>query len=726
MKKLIICEKPSLAKNVRDAIAHRENVQRVGNKDLYYYESSSYVITFCFGHLLTLGEPEKYIAEGETAVLPIIPANFRLFPNDKDCARQYALIKKLMDMPEIDGIIHCGDADREGEIIVRNVLRVARNTKPVYRLWLPEQTESTILKALSSLENDSKYDDLANAGYARTFVDWLFGYNLSRYLMQKANVRKGWGVGRVIIPIVDTVYQRELEIRNFVSTPYFQLHGETEKDDIKVTVTDKEKYDTQDQAQLRLTELSSGVYRVGSIDTKKAVVTPPKMFSLDTLQGKLSKDLGMTLDKSMPIIQSLYDKKFITYPRADTEYFAEEEKADVFAVADKMNAVYSLDLEHKDSKKIFDSSKVESHSAIRPTLNFPTSESGLSEDEQKVYNTIVRRFCAVFAPPCTVNRTVIVFTDGTHEFKIKGDTPITPGFRRYEPPKKTDDNEEDNKTLPSFSPGELVSFSWVIDNKMTKAPPRYTIDSLNAYLKAPFAKSSSAQDNDDSPADDSELYEAVKKGMEIGTVATRTGLITKCVKTYKYLDIKQGKYYCTEKGEAFIGYLHQLNIDLFTERNIEFNMMIKSVELGKETMQHSIDKTADELRRIIAQDVTVSSAQKFTDSNSLGKCPFCGSDVLDGSKNFYCSAYKSGCKFVIFKNTYCHFSFVKDGKEINYTKPMSLTKSNCKALLSSGSTTVSIEEKNGKGKYKIGVTFNPDNKHEFVSIERIREKKKEG
>ena len=178
MKKLIICEKPSLARNVKDAISRVENVKYLGNKNMYYFESNSYIITFCFGHLFGLGEPEKYIAEGETATLPIIPEHFKLFANDSDCARQYGLIKKLLEMPEIDGVIHCGDADQEGEIIVRNVLRVAKNTKPVYRLWLPEQTESSILKALNTLQNDSKYDDLANAGYARTFVDWLFGYNL--------------------------------------------------------------------------------------------------------------------------------------------------------------------------------------------------------------------------------------------------------------------------------------------------------------------------------------------------------------------------------------------------------------------------------------------------------------------------------------------------------------------------------------------------------------------
>ena len=725
MKKLVICEKPSLARNVADAVSRREKVQRVNvGSEMYYFAGSEYIITFCFGHLFGLGEPESYLNEGEQAVLPFIPS-FRLFPTDKNSARQYGLIKKLIDLPEIDGIIHCGDADREGEIIVRNVLRVAKNTKPVYRLWLPEQTETSILKALANLESDSKFDDLANAGYSRTFIDWLFGYNLSRYLMRKAGVRKGWGVGRVMIPIVDAVYKRELDIKNFVSTPYWQLHGEFVKDGIKLTLTDREKYNDRSDAVQRSGELSAGKFRVSSVETKKAVVTPPKMFSLDTLQGKLSKDFGLTLDKSMPIIQSLYEKKFITYPRADTEYFAEEEKGDVFLLADKINEIYHTDLEHKDSKKIFDSSKVESHSAIRPTTHFPTGGSELSDDEKRVYSVIFKRFCAVFAPPCTVYRTTVTITDGSHEYKLKGDTPITAGFRRYEPKKSEENSDDSTPVLPSFSQGELLQITWIIDSKMTKAPPRYTIDSLNTYLKAPFAKAETVN-GDDSEADDSELYNAVKKGMEIGSVATRTGIITKTVKQYGYLEIKKNQYYCTDKGAAFIGYLHQLNIDLFLERNVEFNMMLKSVELGTTSMQETIDRTADELRKIISQDVEISSAARFESDDSLGKCPFCGSEVRDGKKNYYCAGYKSGCKFVIFKSSYCKFSFVKDGKVIEYSKPFSVTKANAKALLNGGKTTVSIEEKSGKGKYKVGVTFKPDNKHEFVGIERIPEKKKGG
>lgn len=741
--KLIICEKPSLAKNVKDAVSKRETVavyvgkftksgfkselvnfsEKSKEQKAIFYRSKNYIITYCFGHLFSCGEPEKYLPEGMTgwdlSSLPILPDHFRLFPIDDRCRMQYMLIAALMQLPEVTAILNCGDADREGEIIVRNVLRISKNKKPVMRLWLPEQTEESILFSLDNLVPDSEYDNLANSGYARTFVDWLFGYNLSRYLMLKIGQNKGWGVGRVIIPIVDAVFQREIEIRNFVSSPYFQIKGFFEKDGHKIELQDKPKFDKRSDAAARADLLNTSLFTVVKTETKKAVVSPPRLFSLDTLQGELSKDFGMTLEQSMPLIQSLYENKYITYPRTDTEYFSENEKANVYAVIDKLNSEKGFDLEHKDSKKIFDSTKIVSHSAIRPTTILPTS---LSDDLQRVYDTVLNRFCAVFAPPCEVNRTIVTISNEENVYTLKGDVPLTNGFRRYEPKKQ--ENNDENSTLPVFYEGEKIGVQWSVEEKQTKAPPRYTVDSLNAYLKEPFKNSSERNEKDSNEvSDDTELYENIKKGMEIGTVATRTAIITKAVKDYKYLALKGGKYYCTEKGEAFINYLSDLKIDLFRDKNVEFNVMIKNVEIGKLTIQQAIDITAEEIRNIILTDVQVQAAENFNSESEIGKCPFCGKEISDGKSNFYCSGYKEGCQFKIWKKNNCKFSFQKGSETVNYIKQISITKANAKALLKSKQTTVLVEEKNGKGKYKITVEFKPDGRNDFVSLGRILPKK---
>lgn len=722
--KLIICEKPSLAKNVKNAVSQRESVlvKEIPSSDknkCIYYESRNYIITYAFGHLFSFGEPENYLPERsdkgwDISDLPIIPEQFRLYPIDSSCKKQFQLIAALISRADVSEIVHCGDADREGEIIVRNILRIARNTKPVSRLWLPEQTESSILSALDSSEPDSKYDDLANAGYARTFVDWLMGYNLTRYLTLKIGAAKAWGAGRVLIPIVEAIYLRELAIRSFVSVPYYQVEGAFTKSGLTVELTDSAKFDDADEAVCRQRQLSAMRFSVESISSKEAIISPPKLFSLDTLQGKLSKDYDMTLEMSMPIIQKLYESAYITYPRSDTEYFAEAEKEPVFAVIDKINSAKGLDLEHKEAKRIFDSSKVESHSAIRPTTKLPVD---LNENEKRVYDTVFNRFCAVFAPPCKVTRTTVVISSGSDKFTIKGDVPLSSGFRAYEPAASSDKD----KSLPEFSEGESLTIEWKVKEKKTKAPSRYTVDSLNAYLKEPFRNdtSSDVQGSDD----DRELYNNIRKGIEIGTVATRTAIITKAAKEYKYISIRNGQYSCTEKGEAFIEYLKALNIDLFKERNVEFNVMLKEVENGKKTIEDAIAETSDELRRIISQTAEVSAAQKY-DSDNIGKCPYCGAEISDGKNSFYCSGYKTGCGFKLWKKSYCKLSFAKDGKNIEYTKPVTITKSNAKSLLKSGMTTVSIEEKNGKGKYKVSITFDPKGNNKIISSGRVMDKKK--
>lgn len=371
--KLIICEKGTLGKNVAKAIG----IEDV--KEGYYICKNDYIVTWASGHIFSLYDVDDYLEEKKSwkdTPLPFIP---KIFKYKLTKAKHFEVMKKILKDYSIETIINSGDSDREGQIIVDIILNQLSWSGEVKRLWIPEQTKETIQKELLNLKDNKEYINLANEGYARSFMDWLLGINLTRYLTNKAGIKLN--VGRVMIPIIKYIYDRDNSIKSFVKTKYYQPESKIEKDGISMTLTSEKKFDTKEKCLEYIKNLSN-IGKVESIEKKEIKRTPKKLFSLSKLQAELSEKYKMSFKTSMNIIQNLYESGYITYPRTNTEYLSENEKGRIKEIIDKIEG---FNLELKDTKRIFDNTKIESHSAITPTINIPKD---LTPEENKVYDTI--------------------------------------------------------------------------------------------------------------------------------------------------------------------------------------------------------------------------------------------------------------------------------------------------------------------------------------------------
>lgn len=639
MKTVIIAEKPSLARNIVNAIG---GTFKNSNG---WYENDAYCVTYAFGHLFTFYDIEDYTKSDDRRwkldILPFIPQRYWYkLKEEKGIKEQFLKIKALADRDDTDLLINAGDADNEGSYLVDLIIEAAASNKPVRRLWLPEQTEDTIRKALENLPDNEKYKPYSNAGRGRAELDWAMGINYTRFLTLKSG-RTMWA-GRVLVPITKVIYDREMEIRAFTSEDYYQVQSETEIDGVKLLLECPRKYDISElsEAQAKAALLNSSPCIVQSVSSKQIEIKRPKLFSLSNVQGVLSKRHKIGMKESLEIIQKLYEMGWITYPRTNTEYLAEEEKEKVQQL---MKTYGMYDIAFRDDKTVFDSSKVESHSALMPTAKIPDAKS-LNQQETLVYKTILARFLAVFAKDsCLYDRTEAVLTCADEEFKIKGDVLVQEGFQKYEKPDKTADR------LPHLEQGDIIGTKFAPKRKKTKAPSRYTVDSLNKFLKNPFK---TEIDDIDSEQDDAEYYKQLFKGIEIGTEATRTSIIGNAVK-YRYISIKDNKYQLEPDGENLIQVLDRLHINLYKEKTVETNQWLKQISRGEMTPSEAVAREAEELRKNILNNNEVIPAPQTSGElpeNCLGLCPVCNRPVYENTKSYYCSGYKIGCKFSLWKN----------------------------------------------------------------------------
>lgn len=634
-KRLIIAEKPSLGR----AIANALNVKKfTGEKSNGYYENDKYIITWCFGHLFKLKDIGDY--EGlnniswEDIALPFLPNPFELKYNPgrneeegEGIKKQVEIIKELISKDEIDEIVHCGDADREGQVIVNEVLEYIGNKKRVTRLWLPEQTEDTIQKQIMNCKENTTYDDLYNEGLTRLYMDWFLGINLSVFLSVKAKTKLN--IGRVLIPIVKYIYDREQAIKNFKVEKYFQLESKTEKENIKIPlILRKERFFSKEEAEKIAKELNNNKAKVISIEKKEVKKYPGKLFSLGKVQSELSKNHKMDFDRSLKIIQKLYEEGYITYPRTNTEYLAEEEKDRVESLIDLINQK-GYNLEFKDSKKIFDTSKIESHSALTPTLKLPEK---LSKEEEIVYQVIFNRFISNFlAEETIVSETTLTIKVADKEFKLKGTEIIKQGFYAYEP--KKFDNQ-----LPNLAENEEFEVNFLAIQKETEPPKKVTESELGNYLEHPFRKEIKEkniedEENEEEIIEDAEDYKNILEGVEIGTVATRTGIISNA-KSYGYITQENSNYSITLKGEKLIQLLDELKINLYKERTVEFSKDLKKVFHNMKTIDDVLGDTWSILNEIIENGKDIKPSVEFLEI--LGKCPKCGGKIIEKPKTYSC------------------------------------------------------------------------------------------
>ena len=689
--KLIIAEKPSLARNI---VAGINPKMRKANG---YYEGDGYLVTWAFGHLFSLCDIEDYGEQTSERThwtmdnLPCFPKTFQYRikkdaskQTDAGAAKQFALIKSLCNREDVDTIVNAGDADREGEIIIRLCVEHALmgKEKKFVRLWLPDQTPETVAAALADMKDASEYQNLANEGYARTYIDWLYGVNLTRYATLKTG--KLLRVGRVIIPIVKAIYDRDLAIRNFVPDIYYGIQSKEETGGEKVELVSKKRFEKaeRDRAEALCAQYNAAKAIVTDKKKKKETLAPGKLYSLSKLQNLLGKKYKMPMTESLEIIQKLYENGYVTYPRTNSEYLATAEK-------DKMKTILAnvsklgYPVKFKDKKTIFDDSKIESHSALTPTYKIP-AKGTLSEKENLVYSAIFRRFVAVFcAEDCITEKTEIKIRVGDYEdFVLKGTVIVEPGWTKY------DEFSKQDKILPKLNVGDEVAIRFEPKEKETSPPKHYTIETLNNYLKNPFrddqAAAKEAAENGDLPENDEEDYRAIFEGLELGTEATRTGIIDNA-RNSGYIELKKDVYTILPDGEYLIKALIRMKISMDKYKTSEMGKALKKVYHGVITVEDSVALAEKEIAEVFHRAPEPPETDKDTGffGDRVGKCPLCGEDVIRGKKGYSCSGYKkTGCPFSVY-GFICH---------------RVLSKSNMQMLLETGrsSRIRGFISKNGK------------------------------
>ena len=646
---LIIAEKPSLARNIVAGIGKMD-------KKNGYFENSDYIVTWAFGHLFSLADVEAYGSnEGGRWTLdnlPCFPKEFKFELKrsadkktvDFGVKKQFDIIEKLCNRADVDAIVNAGDADREGEIIVRLCVENAlKGNKRQLRLWLPDQTPETVRRALSEMKEEGEYDNLAAEGLARTYIDWLYGVNLTRYATIKSD--KLLRVGRVIVPIVKAIYDRDMEIRNFVPEIYYALASSAVTHGEKVELISKEKFskDELDKAEARAQLYNDTGAVVTSVESKKDVILPGKLYSLSTLQNVLGKKYKMSMAESLKIIQKLYEDGYLTYPRTNSEYLATAEK-------DKMRAIISnvsklgYPVRFKDSKYIFDDSKIESHSALTPTYKIPAKDK-LSEKESQVYSTVFRRFVAVFcSEECLADKSEIKIKVGElEEFSLKGTVIREAGWTKY------DDYSVKDKILPKLEVGEKVNINFKPQEKTTTPPKHYTIETLNKYLKNPFKddKAKARELEESGEVDDAEDYKAIFEGLELGTEATRTGIIDNAKKS-GYIDLKKDVYTILDGGEYLIETIARLGIVMDKYKTSELGKALKSVYRGEMTVEGAVKLAESEISEIF-NNKEMNPDAPHVDTGKYGEivgaCPKCGKNIVRGKYSYGCMGYGDGCQF---------------------------------------------------------------------------------
>ena len=647
---LIIAEKPSLARNIVAGIG------KMDKKDGYFI-GENYIVSWAFGHLFSLVDVESYTGrEGGAWTLdnlPCFPEKFRFElkkGNDKKVDlgvnKQFKILQTLCNREDVDTIVNAGDADREGEIIVRLCVENALRTKKAQkRLWLPDQPPETVRRALLEMKDESEYDNLAKEGFARTYIDWLYGVNLTRY----ATIRSGQllRVGRVIVPIVRAIYERDLEIRNFVPEKYYALQSSAKTNGEAVELISKLKFTKDEEEKAKETAKKyneAGAY-VTSVESKKDAILPGKLFSLSTLQSLLGKKYKMSMAESLNIVQKLYEEGYLTYPRTNSEYLATAEKDKIKQILSGVSKL-GYPVRFKDSKHIFDDSKIESHSALTPTYKIPPTEK-LSEKEKQVYSTVFRRFVAVFcSEECLASKSEIKIKVGElEEFSLKGTVILEPGWTKY------DDYTQKDKFLPKLSVGDSVNIAFSPAEKETAPPRHYTIETLNRYLKNPFkddkAKAKELVENGE--VDDAEEYRAVFEGLELGTEATRTGIIDNARKS-GYINLKKDVYTVLEGGEYLIESLGRLGIAMDKYKTSELGRALKKVFRGEMTTEESVSLAEREIAEIFRSGGS-SAVAVPVETGKLGEivgvCPVCKKNVIRGNSGYGCMGYKEGCDFRI-------------------------------------------------------------------------------
>ena len=667
---MIVCiaEKPSVAKDIARIIGATS--ARDG-----YMEGNGYQVTWTFGHLCTLKEPNDYTENWKRwslSALPMIPPRFGIkLIDDQGIKKQFAVIQRLMQ--SADGIINCGDAGQEGELIQRWVMQMAQAKCPVKRLWISSMTDEAIREGFASLKDQTCYQPLYLAGLSRAIGDWILGMNATRlYTLKYGQNRQVLSIGRVQTPTLALIVNRQKEIDQFTPEPYWVLS--TIYRDTLFTAT-KGKFTSKDEGEAAFSTIADKPFTVTSVEKKNGTEAPKQLFDLTSLQVECNRKFGYSAETTLNIVQSLYEKKLSTYPRVDTQYLSDDIYpkcpsilAGLQGYDDVLAPLKGKNL--KKSKKVFDTSKVTDHHAIIPT---GVPARALTDLERNVYNLIALRFIAVFYPDCKFSTTTVLGQVEEVEFKVSGKEILSPGWRQvYMRDTQTattqrnaddaDDTDESKKgdeerTLPSFVKGESGPHTPTLTEKLT-TPPKY-------YTEATLLR---AMETAGKFVDDETLRAALKEN-GIGRPSSRAGIIETLFKR-RYIRRERKNLVATATGIELIDTIHEELLKSCELTGI-WEKKLRDIEHKKydpaqfinELKQQITEIVNDVLRDNSNRHVTITTdedlkkkrpAKRRTATKGSGTadplvgtpCPQCGQGtVIKGHTAYGCSRWREGCTY---------------------------------------------------------------------------------
>ncbi|PTL32960.1 DNA topoisomerase III [Prevotella sp. oral taxon 376] len=654
---MIVCiaEKPSVAKDIARIIG--ATAAHDG-----YMEGNGYQVTWTFGHLCCLKEPNDYSENWKhwsLAALPMIPRRFGIkLIEDAGIKKQFAIIERLMQAA--DGIINCGDAGQEGELIQRWVMQRANATCPVKRLWISSMTDEAIREGFGRLKDQNEYQSLYLAGLSRAIGDWLLGMNATRlYTLKYGQNRQVLSIGRVQTPTLALIVNRQKEIDGFKPEPYWILA--TIYRDTQFTAT-KGKFLSKEDGEKAFEAIAGKPFAVTEVQKKKGTETPPHLYDLTSLQVDCNKKFSYSADMTLKLIQSLYEKKLTTYPRVDTQYLSDDIYPKCPAILKGLDDYASLTQpiigkKLRKDKKVFDTSKVTDHHAIIPT---GVPARGLTDMEKNVYELVALRFISVFYPDCKFSTTTVMGTVDEVEFKVGGKEILDPGWHAVYAKEEQKADEEDAKsgdeerTLPSFAVGETGPHTPTLTERWT-TPPKY-------YTEATLLR---AMETAGKFVEDEELRAALKEN-GIGRPSSRAGIIETLFKR-RYIRRERKNLLATPTGIELIDTIHEKLLTSCELTGI-WEKKLRDIEYKTYDPQQFVNELKEQIGNIVNDVLSDNSNRRVAitteadlrkksprrqaprlkaDDTIIGKpCPKCGKGtVIKGKAAYGCSNWKNGCDF---------------------------------------------------------------------------------
>ena len=675
---MIVCiaEKPSVAKDIARIIG--ANSSKDG-----YMEGNGYQVTWTFGHLCTLKEPNDYTENWKhwsLSALPMIPAKFGIkLIDDAGIRKQFSVIEKLMQAA--DGIINCGDAGQEGELIQRWVMQKAKAKCPVKRLWISSMTDEAIREGFNSLKDQSEYNPLYIAGLSRAIGDWILGMNATRlYTLKYGQNHQVLSIGRVQTPTLALIVNRQKEIDNFKPEPYWVLS--TIYRDTLFTAT-KGRFASKEEGEKAFETIAGKPFSVTDVQKKNGTEAPQRLFDLTSLQVECNKKFSYSAETTLNLIQGLYERKLTTYPRVDTQFLSDDIYPKCPSILNGLRGYQELTqpLLAKaliKPKRIFDTSKVTDHHAIIPT---GVPAVNLTDMERNVYDLIARRFIAAFWPDCKFSTTTVLGKVEDVEFKVSGKEILSPGWRTVYAKEETlaqDDDAkkgDDERTLPTFIKGESGPHEPTLSEKSTTPPKYYTeatllraMETAGKFVEDETLRAALKENGIGRPSSRANIIETLFKRRYIkrerkNLVATQTGielidtiheeLLKSCELTgiweKKLRDIEHKKYDAALFINELKAQITEIVNDVLRDNSNRRISTTTDEDLKKKRTTRSAPKkkassSTSGKTQTVAKPTKV---QPTAEDNIIGKkCPLCGTGTIIKGKTAYgCSNWKNGCNY---------------------------------------------------------------------------------